>query len=415
MNWVQTQFESILADSKDGEWGEGEEAPGLRQCVVIRGTDFADLDNPSKEFPLRWIKTHIVDRKILQPGDIILEAAGGTSTQSTGRTTLLKESFFEQHSDLPILCASFSRHLRLKREFSSVFVYYLLQILYRSGYMAVYNIQHTGVSRFQYTSFKKHTKLLLPDLATQYKIAAILTAHDDLIETNKRRIALLEKIAEEIYREWFVRMRFPGYKGAVFHKGMPATWQTKRIREIVDRRKFGRVFRENELFNEGSVIVVGQSRADYLGFYNGKPEHEASQGKPILLFGDHSCKIVLMIKPFSLAENVIPFTPANDIPAHFLFHLIKDIAKTTEYKRHWADLVNRQVLLPDKCLRDRFSETIRENHTMRETLTQEIRVLTNTRDLLLPRLISGKLSVADLDIQFPPSMRDDINAQNQRE
>ena len=234
MNWVETPFESILADSKDGEWGEGEEAPGLRQCLVIRGTDFADLDNPSKEFPLRWIKSYIVDRKRLQPGDIILEAAGGTSTQSTGRTTLLKESFFHQHCDLPVLCASFSRHLRLKQEFSSVFVYYLLQMLYRSGYMAVYNIQHTGVSRFQYTSFKKHTRLLLPDLTTQRKIAAILVAYDDLIEANTRRIAVLEKLAEEIYREWFVRMRFPGYQDTKLIKGMPEGWAMTKIEKAFE-------------------------------------------------------------------------------------------------------------------------------------------------------------------------------------
>lgn len=270
----------------------------------------------------------------------------------------------------------------------------------------------SGVPHINLATLRKF-EVLAPPVYTQRKIAAILTAYDDLIETNKRRIALLEKMAEEIYREWFVRMRFPGYKGAVFHKGLPATWQTKRIREIVDRKKFGRVYRENELFNEGLVIVVDQSRADYLGFYDGKPEHEASPEKPILLFGDHSCKMVFMTKPFSLAENVIPFTPTDDIAAHYLFHLVKDVTKTTEYKRHWTDLANRQVMIPERYLQDSFREIIRENHAMREALAQEIRVLTKTRDLLLPRLISGKLSVADLDIQFPPSMREEIEGVDQ--
>ena len=58
----------------------------------------------------------------------------------------------------------------------------------------------------------------------QRKIAAILTAYDDLIETNKRRIALLEKMAEELYREWFVRMRFPGHQDTKFVKGVPEGW-----------------------------------------------------------------------------------------------------------------------------------------------------------------------------------------------
>ena len=76
--------------------------------------------------------------------------------------------------------------------------------------MAVFNIQHTGVSRFQYTTFKTHTELQIPELPIQRKLAAILSAYDELLEQNKQLMALLEHMAEEIYREWFVRLRFPG-------------------------------------------------------------------------------------------------------------------------------------------------------------------------------------------------------------
>lgn len=92
------------------------------------------------------------------------------------------------------------------------------------------------------------------------------------------------------------------------------------------------------------------------------------------------------------------------MPAYFLFHLIKDLAKTTEYKRHWADLTNREVLIPRTELQVKFSEIVRVNHLMYEKLAEVNRNLTKTRDLLLPRLISGKLSVEGLDIQFPPNM-----------
>lgn len=77
-------------------------------------------------------------------------------------------------------------------------------------------------------------RVQVPDRDTQRKIAAILTAYDDLIETNKRRIALLEKMAEEIYREWFVRMRFPGYRDTRFTKGVPEDWKEVELREICD-------------------------------------------------------------------------------------------------------------------------------------------------------------------------------------
>jgi type I restriction enzyme, S subunit len=228
--WKKTPFLDFLIDSKDGEWGDGEGTVGSRESLIIRGTDFADLDNPASEFPRRWIKSHIVDRKRLQTGDLILETAGGTSTQSTGRSALLKKSFFAHHPEVPVLCASFSRHLRLDTDkYSPRFIYYLLQMLHRSGYMAVFNIQHTGVSRFQYTAFKNHTELQVPELPAQRTVAAILSAYDELIENNRRRIALLEKMAEDIYREWFVRLRFPGHEQLRVTKGLPQGWELVKV------------------------------------------------------------------------------------------------------------------------------------------------------------------------------------------
>ena len=75
-------------------------------------------------------------------------------------------------------------------------------------------------------------KLRCPPLPIQKKIAAILSAYDDLIENNNRHIALLEQMAEEIYREWFVRMRFPGYEQATFHKGVPEGWEMVKLGDI---------------------------------------------------------------------------------------------------------------------------------------------------------------------------------------
>lgn len=76
-------------------------------------------------------------------------------------------------------------------------------------------------------------KIIFTGLKIQQKIAAILSAYDDLIENNKRRIALLEKMAEEIYREWFVRFRFPYWENAEFEKGIPVGWEVVRFRDVV--------------------------------------------------------------------------------------------------------------------------------------------------------------------------------------
>lgn len=250
-------------------------------------------------------------------------------------------------------------------------------------------------------------KIIFPKkVETQKRIAATLSAYDELIENNQRRIALLEKMTEEIYREWFVRMRFPCHENAKFSKGLPADWDTKRVKEIVVRKGFGRIYREDELSDDGEVIVIGQSRADCLGYYDGEPQHMASPDSPIILFGDHSCKMVLMTKPFSLAENVIPFMPKPKVSPYFLFHLVKDLARTTEYKRHWTDLTNREVLVPKESLQVEFENVVKHNHEQIEVLQQAILKAEKVRNMLLPRLISGKLSVENLDIQFPPGMEE---------
>jgi len=72
----------------------------------------------------------------------------------------------------------------------------------------------------------------IPLLPVQQKIAAVLSAYDDLIENNTRRIALLERMAEEIYREWFVQLRFPGHEQVTFHKGIPEGWEMVKIGQV---------------------------------------------------------------------------------------------------------------------------------------------------------------------------------------
>ncbi|MEY2501836.1 MAG: type restriction enzyme subunit [Verrucomicrobiota bacterium] len=276
---------------------------------------------------------------------------------------------------------------------------------------ALFNISTTGATREALTKDDIcRFKIPLPKLPAQRKIAAILSAYDELIENNRRRIALLEKLAEEIYHEWFARLRFPGHELTRFVKGLPTDWEIKRVKEVVIRKGFGRIYREAELFDEGRVVVIDQSRADCLGFYDGEPQHVASPDSPIILFGDHTCKMVFMTKPFSLAENVVPFKPKPEVSPYFLFHLVKGLASTTEYKRHWTDLTNREVLIPRNDLQTRFENSVRQSHEQIELLRQATRRTQRIRNLLLPRLISGKLPVENIDIQFPPGMAEELNA-----
>jgi len=96
-----------------------------------------------------------------------------------------------------------------------------------------------------------------PSEKCQKKIAAILSAYDDLIENNNRRIAILENMAEEIYKEWFVRMRFPGYEAVKFEKGVPANWEIVKIGDILEL-VYGKALKQEDRM-PGEFPVYGSS------------------------------------------------------------------------------------------------------------------------------------------------------------
>ena len=236
-------------------------------------------------------------------------------------------------------------------------------------------------------------KLRVPNYETQKKIALVLSAYDNLIENNNKRIKLLEQMAESLYKEWFVRFRFPGYEDTEFDNVIPKGWDVKKVKNCVKRLFFNQLYKQSDLENEGTVIVIDQSSSDFLGFHNNEPSHYASVEKPIILFGDHSCKFVLMIRDFSLGENVIPFIAAceNELDNYYLYYATHKLISTEEYKRHWGRLTAMKIFVPPYQLQKSFSDIVTLLIEEKQKLWNENQLLKKQRDMLLPRLMSGKL------------------------
>jgi type I restriction enzyme S subunit len=322
------------------------------------------------------------------------------------------------------MCASFSRHLRLKtNKYSSRFIYYLLQTLYRTGYMAVFNIQHTGVSRFQYTVFKKHTELQIPDLPVQRRIAAILSAYDGLIENNKQRIALLEKLAEEIYREWFVRFRFPGHEKVKFIKGIPAAWKVKRFGEIANFTMGQSP--PSESYNEsGEGLPFHQGVGTYGNRFPRKISYCDANGRKARK-GDILFSVRAPVGRLNIADCEMIIGRGLAAIRHkeghnsYLFYLLKVVFANEDIIGNGSifnsvgkdELAKFPILQPDDDLIVQFQSVAASIDQQIEILSKSVESLTLTRDMLLPRLISGKLSVENLDIQFPLSMAEEDKAE----
>lgn len=269
------------------------------------------------------------------------------------------------------------------------YVYYFLQMMHLEQYNAGAGVPTLNQNHLHSLKIKIHEKKL------QQKIASILSSYDHLIENNTRRVRLLEQMAENLYKEWFVRFRFPEHENVEMVNGLPKGWKVERIKECVKRLHFGRTYKAKELSQDGEIIVIDQSTSDFLGFHNNAPDHHATFNSPIILFGDHSCKFCLMTRDFSLGENIIPFISKDtkQIDNYYLYFATHKLIVTEEYKRHWGRLSSMKILIPTINIQQKFNKLIIKNEKMKKLLFIQNQHLTRQRDLLLPRLMSGKLEV----------------------
>jgi len=304
-----------------------------------------------------------------------------------------------------ILPARVNQHVAIVRiDESKADPYYVLCCInsprYKSQLLA---IAQGGATREALTKEKiENFEIPSPDLRVQNKIAAILSAYEDLIGNNLRRIKILEEMAQAIYREWFVKFRFPGHENVKMVDSelgeIPEGWEIVRVKQLIKRLPKGKVYRKEDIEESGEVIVVDQSRSEFIGFHNNEPDFNASPTKPFPIFGDHTCKMQLMVEPFSVGPNVVPFEAAEGLPLHFVYHLVSGLVETKEYKRHWNELMAREIILAEVGTAKAFSDIIEPLLADMNILRRVNLVLGRIRDLLLPKLISGKLDVSDLNI-----------------
>jgi len=316
-----------------------------------------------------------------------------------------------------------------------LYLYYYFRMPSTVTYIENHALQ-SGVPHINLGILRK-LEIICPPINIQNKISATISAYDDLIENNKRRISLLEKMAEEIYREWFVRFRFSGYQTAEFEKGIPKGWERGKADQFFEHVK-GKSYTSDEIseLDENSMPFVtlksfnrgGGYRGDGLKSYAGK-----FSDKQIVFEGDVVMAVTDMTqnrevvgrvaripdlgeKGAVISLDVIKLVPKT-ISATYLYSymkysgfgdFIKSFANGANVLHLKPDLVTQQVIVvPPEELRNKFDAFVTLIHEQVGVLTKEIENLEKTKESLLPRLISGKLSVADLDIQFPPSMVDD--------
>lgn len=258
----------------------------------------------------------------------------------------------------------------------------------------------------------------------QERIVAILSAYDELMENNRRRIALLEKLAEELYREWFVRLRFPGHEKVKLVKGVPVGWKDQPASEVLHVMGGGTPKTEVPAYWDGDIPFF-TPKDSHVGFYVLDTE------KKLTVSGLESCssqlfpvetmfitargtvgELCLAHQPMAMNQSCYALAPKNaqSVFFHFLamktaIAYIKGISKSGVFDNIVIDTFKQvPIRMPGEGLVNQFNKIAEPIFRQVGALLEMNVQLRQTRDLLLPRLISGKLSVEDLDIQFPPGM-----------
>ena len=306
----------------------------------------------------------------------------------------------------------------LKHYFDSSLFQQTLRMLASSGSTRAY----LGITEQQ------RLPVIVPSPEKQEKIASILSSYDDLIANNQRRIALLESMAEEIYREWFVRMRFPGARPETFVKGLPQGWSNEPIGGAF--KFFGGATPSKDVaryWTNGDVnwfTPTDITAADgiYLESSRDRCTEDGLADCSANLFPAYSIMMTsratigaigINTRPACTNQGFITCIPNEQYPLSFLYHWLKLAKPHFEMLSGGATFAELtkgtfkriRILTPALALVGRFESTARPMFDEMEVLQKANRRLKESRDTLLPRLISGKLRVDQLEIQAPPSMR----------
>jgi type I restriction enzyme S subunit len=267
--------------------------------------------------------------------------------------------------------------------------------------------------------FIANTILKLPELPIQHRIASILSAYDDMIENNNRRIALLEQMAEQIYKEWFVRMRFPGYENTEFEKGVPKGWEVNPILTLCSKITDGTHDTPKPVDEGGVPLITGthivDGRIDIDSAYkisiddHTKIKQRSYLDKGDIIFSNIGTigSIAIVNEDFEYSvKNVIIFKPLSIEYSLFLYYMIKspsvkeqlmlDSSGTSQKFITLGYIRKVKTVIPETELIKKFSQLVRPMFLEKSNLQLQTQTLKQIRDLLLPRLISGKLKVNEL-------------------
>ena len=277
-------------------------------------------------------------------------------------------------------------------------------------------VRHTSPSRIY------ESKINLPPLDTQKKIAVILSAYDDLIQNNERRIKILEDMAQNLYREWFVNFRFPDHAKVKMVDSplgkIPQGWSVQAFTDVADVRSGGTPSKSKPEYWNGSIPFFTPKDCQGSFYIHDTEDHVTQIGvehcnsslyvpETVFITARGTVgKVSMPDVPMAMNQSCYALVGKGGVSQLYVFLLTLDAVSYLKRNTGGAtfdtivvDTFRRfQVLTPPLPLINAFTTTVQAQFEMIRNLLLRSRLLRLTRDQLLPKLISGEADVTKLDI-----------------
>lgn len=255
----------------------------------------------------------------------------------------------------------------------------------------------SGTPIISKNKFAKFKFLVEGNLEAQHRIASILSTYDSLIENNTKRIRLLEKMAENLYKEWFVRFRFPGHENVEMENGLPKGWKRGSLSDVCEFKR-GKNITSSEM-QEGNVPVISaglepsgyHSCSNVRGVNVTMSSSGANAGYIAIHYSDIWAADCSYIEESTTGNIYYVYELLNNIRT-----VINNFQRGAAQPHVYPKDVNRiKLILPSKELMLKANGRLEIMHKEIYNLQKHNSLLARQRDLLLPRLMSGKLEVKE--------------------
>ena len=371
----------------------------------IDATNHIDFGN-TMFVPLEYYN-NLNDIRKAKCNDILYSVVG-----SFGKPVLIKEN-------IPF---AFQRHIAILRPNNEIadsrFLYYVM--LTRDFFMQADTVAIGAAQRTISLTALRNMEVKLPSMETQYRIASILSRYDSLIENYQKQIKLLEEAAQRLYKEWFVDLHFPGHENAKIVDGVPEGWEKKTIDDVTCKVTTGLNPRKNFVLGKGSnYYVTIKNMADNTLFLDDRCDRvdnealEKINKRSDLKIGDILFsgigtigRVALVDIPtnnWNVSESVFTLRVNDIVTKEFLYLMLlsPDMQNYCQSNAHgaaqkgirMADLKAYSFNLPPFGVIQKFTNLVTPTIKKVSSIRNQIRLLTEARDRLLPKLMSGEIAV----------------------